>query len=135
MILHDKTYRLPGVGRWAHAWRVRVIDLSVSQPDMIHFRPVILFAVRSKGRILKTNCAESLGKWVCKELKLDIEHLLWIEHFPNTPEPMRVAKFQLKPLFGDDIYSVQWRPAISNEIQAIRPFIPDIENITINATS
>ncbi len=45
---------------------------------------------------------------------------------------MRVAKFRPKPLFGDEVYSVHWRPAVSNELLAIKPFIPDIKTISMD---
>ncbi len=41
-----------------------------------------------------------------------------------------VATFKPKSYFGTEIfYAVDWRPIRPNELEAIKPFIPETENI------
>jgi hypothetical protein len=113
------------------AWRVRIINLSISQPDVKHLRPIIIVATRTNEGIFRTTCAESIGKRICRDFNLKINEILWIEHYPDESVPMYVAAFVPKSYIGPEIfYSVDWRPIRSNEIEAIRPFIPEVENVT-----
>ena len=115
----------------ADAWRVRIINLSISRPDVKHLRPIIIVASRTNEGIFQTTCAESIGKRICRDFNLKINEILWIEHYPDEPIPMYIAIFVPKSYIGPEIfYSVDWRPIRSNEIEAIRPFIPEAENVT-----
>ncbi len=131
LLLHDRIYRLPGVGKWAVGWRLRVINLSAGQPEIRHLRPLVVVVIQTGERAIKANCAQGMGKMICKELELDIERILWIEHFPKTEELMRVAIFKPDPLFGAESYSVFWRPVRPNEIEAVRLFVPEIETMEL----
>ena len=137
MILFDGTYRLQRqedappkpIGKWACSWRLRIIDFSMNQPGVQHLRPYVVVATKTGEGIFKTTCAESLGKRICRDFDLKIEEILWIEHFPDEPA-LYVAIFKPKSYFGTEIfYNIDWRPIRSNELEAIKPFIPETENI------
>ena len=138
LIFFDGTYRLQRREddqsnrdvKWANAWRVRIINLSISRPEVKHLRPIIIVATRTNEGISQTTCAESIGKRICRDFDLKINEILWIEHYPNESVPMYVAVFVPKSYIGPEIfYSVDWRPIRSNELEAIRPFIPEAENV------
>ena len=98
----------------------------------MHLRPFIVVAGQSGEGIFKTNCAESVGKKICRDFEMNVSQILWIEYFPHDPDQMYVATFRPKPYFGTEMfYFVRWRPISPNELEAIRPFIPESENVKI----
>ena len=138
MIAYDGTYRLqPGAERvlkprtkWVCAWRVRIIHLTVGHPPVQHLKPTIVVANQTGLATSLTSCAEAVGKKISLDFKLDIKKVLWIEHIPSKPGRWYTAVFTPQSAFGSDInYSIQWRPARPNEINLIKPSIPDIDII------
>lgn len=139
MIFFDGNYRLKSsedaeskpIKEWEYSWRVRIINFELGQSEhSVQFlRPIVIFAVQNRGNPLKTNCAESLGRRICRDFELNVEEILWMEFFPSNSEPLRVASFQPRPFMGDTLYTVSWRAAQLNERMAIEAFIPDIQEI------
>ena len=133
-VTFDGTYRLKPLGvdnipirKWTDAWRVRIIDLPVSRPDLLYLRPRIVVAVRTGVGTLRTTCAESLGKRICRDFDLDSDEILWVEQLPDQREKFYVATFVLRPHMPEMSYdSVEWRPIRPNEFCAIERFIPEI---------
>jgi hypothetical protein len=137
MIFFDGNYRFKPfeeaeskpIKDWEYSWRVRIINFGLGQYEQgVQFlRPIIIIAVQNGGRLLKTNCAESLGRRICRDFELNVEEILWIEYFPSDSEPLKVASFQPRTLMGPNtFYTVSWRVARPNELMAIEAFIPDI---------
>ena len=138
LIYFDGTYRLKPIDQeppkpireWTCAWRVRIINYSMSQPEVQHLRPIAIYAVQTGGGHLKTTCAESLGKRICRDFDLDIYHILWVEQIGNVQENFFVATFIQRPYMGPESYdSVSWRPIHQNELVAIKPYIPEISDM------
>ena len=138
MILFDGTYRLQReedvpqkpIGQWAYSWRLRIIDFSLCQPEIEHLRPHVVVASQTGGGIFKTTCAESLGKRICRDFDLKINDILWVEHFPEE-SALYIAKFKPKYYMGHEVfYTVEWRSILPNELESIRPFIPEVDGIT-----
>ena len=139
LIFYDGTYRLcrkrcdtvrctgiKNFDKYACAWRIRIIDFSLSQPEFKHLRPYAVVAVQTGEPFFKVSCAESIGKNICKDFNLDPCRVLWIEFLKNKIDNCLVATFKQKSNFGPEIYYyVNWRPAAPNEIAAIRPFISE----------
>ena len=116
--------------QWAYAWRVRIINLSISLPEVRHLWPFVVFVSPAGDGIFKTNCAESLGKNICRDFDLDIRQVLWMEHFPDAPEEIYTAVFRPQSYYGPEMfYDVGWRPIRPNELAVIKPFIPEIADI------
>jgi hypothetical protein len=135
LLLFDGTYRLQRnedtpleTGeKWACSWRLRIFDFSVKYPDVKYLRPFAVVATRTGEGIFKTTCAESLGKRICRDFNLNVDDVLWVEHYPDELA-LYVANFKIKSYYGPEIfYSIDWRPILPNEIEAIRPLIPDTE--------
>jgi hypothetical protein len=131
MIVYDGTYRLqPDAGRgtkprtqWVCAWRVRVIELSVGGPAVRHLKPTIIVANQTGLATSLTSCAESIGKNISRDFKLDIRKVLWIEHIPSRPGQWHAAVFTPQAGFGPDIdYRIDWRPLRPNEERLIERF-------------
>lgn len=130
MLVFDGSYMLerdedPGASP-AHAcsWRVKIIDFSTSSDSVCaHIRPFALLAVRNKGGIFKTSCAESLGKRICKDFNLRVGNMLWIEVFGDFPGDFFAAVFT--PRYGDNVetHTIAWRPLLKNEYEAIVPWL------------
>ena len=138
MIFFDGTYRLPGdrgkYGRefkqWASAWRVRIINLSLSHPNVHHLRPYIVVATQEKEGVFKGRCADSIGKRICRDFNLDVGQVLWIEAVPAIPAKMWVAEFFPKYALGrETYYTIRWRAIRANELDTIRPFVNELETI------
>ena len=86
-------------------------------------------ASQTGGGIFKTTCAESLGKRICRDFDLKINDILWVEHFPEE-SALYIAKFKPKYYMGHEVfYTVEWRSILPNELESIRPFIPEVEGI------
>ena len=140
MIFFDGTYRLQeradGIEKprqkSAYVWRVRIINLSLSQPGIRHLRPFIVFTSPEGNGIFKTNCAESLGKRICRDFNLNIPETLWLELFPDTPEKIYAAVFTPTFSSGPEMfYNIGWRPLRPNELAAIKPFIAEIADLKL----
>ena len=137
MILFDGIYRLQReedvpkkpISQWAYSWRLRIIDFSLFQPEVKHLRPHVVVASQTGEGIFKTTCAESLGKRICRDFNLKINEILWVEHFPHE-SALYIAMFKPKSYIGPEIfYTIDWRFILPNELESIKPFIPEIENI------
>lgn len=115
------------IRRWKNAWRVRIIDLGMSRPDVQYLRPKIVVAVRVGGHTLTATCAGSLGQKICRDFDLNPEQILWVEQLDPDQDRFHAATFVKKPYKGGGFYeSVTWRPILPNEIDAIKPFIPEV---------
>jgi len=140
MIFFDGTYRLQrdidtpptSIGRWAYAWRVRIIDLTISRSQVAHLRPFIVFITQAGEGIFKASCAESIGKKVCRDFDLDLNETLWLELLPGSSEHIHVARFIPKGHYGPEaFYTIEWRPIRPNELETLKDFIPETENYSI----
>ena len=115
---------------WAFAWQVRIIDLGLSQTTVEHLRSRIVVVNQTGSQICLTSCAESIGKKISRDFDLDVSRVLWIEHLPNNQRQWFVAAFKPKSSFGPDlVYHIQWRRIRPNEIDLIKPYIPEVGNI------
>jgi len=137
LILFDGTYRLQrqeditqkSNNKLACSWWLRIVDFSIDRPEVQYLRPYVVIATQTGDGIFKTTCAESLGKRICRDFNLKIDEILWIEHYPDEPA-LYVAIFKPKSYFGTEIfYNIDWRPIRPNELEAIKPFIPETEKI------
>jgi hypothetical protein len=136
LIFYDGTYRLQHsndsettpIRKWAYAWRVRIINLSISEPQVAYLKPYIVFVTPSGEGIFKTNCAESLGKTICRDFDLNLRETLWVEKFQENHGSIYVAMFTPKDHHATEIfYSISWRSIRPNEIEALKAFLPDSE--------
>jgi len=58
-----------------------------------------------------------------------MQKVLWVELFATEPKKLYVAAFKVKSRYGTEIfYEVQWRRIRSNEMETIKPFVPEIED-------
>lgn len=135
MVFFDGTYRLKPlddysrkpISQWTHAWRVRIINFSLSQPEVKFLRPIIVYVVQTGDNSLRTTCAESLGKRICRDFDLHISDILWVEQLPREMNDFFVASFMQRPYMGPEPYdSVAWRPIRHNELTALKAFIPEL---------
>ncbi len=109
-------------------WRLRIINLTISQPDVTHLKPIIVVATPTEGGIFFATCAESLGKKICRDFNLNLKDVLWIEKDPFHAARLQVAKFKLKSFMGtESIYAIEWRPIRPNEMGVIKSFMPEAE--------
>jgi hypothetical protein len=134
LLIFDGTYRLQrredtsseDDRNQACSWRLRLFDFSINHPVVKYLKPYAVVATQTGEGIFKTTCAESLGKRVCRDFDLNIDDILWIEHYPDEPA-LYVATFKPKSYLGNEIfYTIDWRPIRPNEIKVIQPFIPEI---------
>jgi hypothetical protein len=127
--IYDLKYTFNQSARFPHinafSWRVRIIDFSASQPHVQHIKPIGVVASPQGDGIFKTNCAETLGKNICQDFKLNVAEILWVECFSDNLVQEYVAVFTTKSYFEKDLYyNIKWRPIMQNELKAIRDYIP-----------
>ncbi len=136
MIFFDGTYRLRYPGKrsalagtgGAQAWRVRIINLSIGRPQVAHLRPIIVFAAPTGEGLFKASCAESIGKSICRDFKLNPLEILWVECLPGADGRLQVATFIPRTPAGlDRSYRISWRPIRPNERQTLLAFLPENE--------
>ncbi|MCP4693870.1 MAG: hypothetical protein GY859_37895 [Desulfobacterales bacterium] len=134
MIIYEGIYRLPGgsrgpagpFGGLEYAWWVRIIDFSMSRPDIRHLKPFAVYATQAGEGEYKTSCAESAGIRVLHDFHLDADKVLWVEHFRDRPGRLHAAVFTSSTAWRPDgAHRVSWRPIRPNELTAIQPFIPE----------
>lgn len=113
---------------WLISCRLWVIDLSLSNPGILFLKPKIVVASDLNEGPRRKICAESLGKQIYTDFKLDINRTLWIEYDPDLPSKLAVA--MLKPKYHDGIeviYSIDWRKTLQSEAEIIKKYIPEIK--------
>ena len=91
-------------------------------------RPMIVVVNQIGRHPCLTSCAESIGKKISRDFSLDISRVIWVENFPDNLKQWYVAALTPKSGFGPDAsYHIQWRPIRPEEINVIKPFIPDVD--------
>ena len=138
MILFDGTYSFQGSEfsttdppkEWSHYWRVRIIDFSKSLPDVKHLIPFGVVGIPGGTSLIKTSCAESIGRKISEDFELEVKKVLWIEYFPDEPKGLYVAALNEKYIENDVYFQIGWRPIRPNELSAIIPYIHEFEITT-----
>ncbi len=106
------------------SWRVRIVDFSISLPDVAHIERFAVVVNRKDDGFFTVSCAESLGKRICRDFQLDVKDVLWIEAFPDAPDTMYAAIFTPRQYVGPDIlYEIKWRPVMENEMESVQRFM------------
>ena len=135
MIIYEGIYRWSGkkkdelqpVSWWPGSYYLKIIDISRSLPNVYIIKPIIIIATNTGEGISAINCIKNLAKNVCRDFKLDISKVLWVEYYPQRPSNMEVAMFKPLSRVGVDmIYSVKWRPITKNELELIKNHVSDI---------
>jgi hypothetical protein len=135
MIIFDGTYKWkapmnPASGAFRKKWEMscdlKVIDLSLSQPDVIHLKRYVVVALETTPGPMKTSVAETMGRRIFRDFNLNRHNVLWIEGRSNQNTTLEVAIFSPDPASGMETrYRITWRPILSNELLLIRGFLPE----------
>jgi len=134
MILFDDRYEWSGkktstrnpVNWWGGVCRMKIIDLSTCNPGIPMIKPIVIIVEDTGEGSSSKTCAPDLVKYVCRDFKLDIQKILWMEYNPVPSPVFEVARFQpVAEIKDDSLYSVIWRPIRPNELEMIKPFCPD----------
>jgi len=135
MILHDIKYEWDGKSRsgkkpiswWPGSYRVRIIKLGDDTKAVRYLFPIaVIFKPQKTTKTMNTslqNYIDNFAKKISKTYNLDIDKTLWVE----LGDEIRVA--QLNPdrqLSDETLYTISWRPARSNELSMIDPYIKDL---------
>lgn len=124
----DSAQRSAPISRWSCAWRVRIIDRDLAQPEIKHLKPYIVLANQVGGQMSFSSCAESVGKRICRDFNLTVEKIFWVEHFPNRSHQWYAATFTIQSYFGPDKnYKISWRTVRPNEIESLKVYFPEFE--------
>jgi hypothetical protein len=134
MIIFDGTYRWKAPmtpasrafrKKWEMSCDLKVIDLSLSHPDVTHLKRFVVVASETTPGPMKTSVADTLGRRIFRDFKLNRHNVLWIEGRWNHYESMEVATFSPDPASGlETRYRISWRPMLSNELLLIRAYLP-----------
>ena len=144
MIIFDGTYRWKAPmtessrafrKKWEMSCDLKVIDLSLSQPDVVHMKRYVVVATETTPGPMKTSVADSMGRRIFRDFTLTRHNVLWIEGRWNHSEPLEVAQFTPDPESGlETCYKISWRPILPNEDHLLRTFLPDSFFEARNAT-
>jgi len=119
---HKRSSRASLINQDAFAWRIRLIDFTLSQTEIVHLKPIAVIAKQIGRGVFKSSCAESLGRQICRDFSLQVDHILWVEIFQDKSDQFYVATFT--PKRGPD-YHISFRPIHQNELKAISRFVSD----------
>ncbi|MBI5590894.1 MAG: hypothetical protein HY881_10475 [Deltaproteobacteria bacterium] len=135
MIIFDGTYRwkVPTDSpsrsfrkKWEMSCDLKVIDLSLSRPEVTHLKRYVVVASETTPGPMKTSVADTMGMQIFRDFKLNRHNVLWIEGRSNHFESLEVANFSPDPASGMETqYRISWRPILSNELLLIRAFLPE----------
>jgi len=133
MLIYDNIFTWEGPDHndhvlWLISCHLRIIDLSLSHPDLTFLKPKIVVASDVNEGPKRKICAETLGRQIYKEFNLDMNRTLWAEYDPFLPS--RIMAAQMKPKYHDGseiIYTIQWRKLMTNERDLIKRFIPSLD--------
>jgi hypothetical protein len=141
MIIYDGKYSWSGkkhtqthpVSWWAGAYRLKIIDLAKSSGDVLVLKPIVVIVSDTGEGASATNCAPELVKSVCRDFKLDIQKLIWVEYQAGPPPHMDVAKFKpVTTISNEMFYQTAWRAIRPTELAMIKPFSPEARQIIAN---
>ena len=134
MIIFDGTYRWKAPmdppsrafrKKWEMSCDLKVIDLSLSHPDVTHLKRYVVVALETTPGPMKTSVADTMGMRIFRDFKLNRHNVLWIEGRWNHSEALEVATFSPDPASGlETRYRISWRPILSNELLLIRAYLP-----------
>jgi hypothetical protein len=134
MIIFDGTYRWKAPmtpsshafrKKWEMSCDLKVIDLSLSQTDVIHLKRYVVVATETTPGPMRTSVANTMGLRIFRDFHLSRHNVLWIEGRSNHFESLEVAIFS--PDLESELetrYQISWRPILSNELSLIRAFLP-----------
>ena len=129
MIVYDGKYSWKGrtsqkkrpISWWRSAYRLRIVDLSREAPGVVHLKPTMVFFADTGEGASVTNCLPDLAKQICKDFRLDLNRVAWIEDRPDSHDRFRVAMFHPVARLGEDFfYQVTWRAAVPGEVDLIK---------------
>ena len=132
MIIFDGKYNWSGkkkrdlrpVHWWPGSYRLTIVDLSKSIPGVKMIRPIVIIASDTGSGFSAKNYFENLAKNICRDFKIDMSKILWVEYHPLEPVEIEVAMFKnIAGIEPEIIYSVQWRPVMANELEVIKKFL------------
>ena len=123
--------------KWEMSCDLKVIDLSLSRPEVIHLKRYVVVASETTPGPMKTSVADTMGRRIFRDFNLTRHNVLWIEGRWNHLESLEVANFS--PDLESETetrYRITWRPILSNELGLIRAFLPasffEARNATIH---
>jgi hypothetical protein len=144
MIIFDGTYRwkapMNSSSRtfrktWEMTCELKVIDLSLAEPDVTHLKRYVVVALETTPGPMKTSVADTMGRRIFRDFNLNRHNVLWIEGRSNHLESLEVANFSPDPAPGMETrYRISWRPILSNEHRLIRAFLPESFFVARTAT-
>lgn len=125
-----KNSDIPPINWWAGAYRLKIIDLSKNNPDVVMLKPIAVIVSDTGEGSSATNYAPELVKNVCRDFHLEISKIIWIEYHPGPPPHMEVARFKTVTKISDEtLYSASWRPIWKEELNLIAPFSTEAQEI------
>ncbi len=110
-----------------------IIDTSKHQPGVYNLKPVIVLISDTGEGYSAINHFQNLAKSICRDFNLDISRTLWIEYLPQEPAHMEVAVFKpITKIGSETLYSVKWRPIMTNEMELIKSDLSKIGDVADN---
>jgi hypothetical protein len=131
MIIFDGTYRwkIPHshVRRsfrknWGMSGDLKIIDLTLAQPDVRHLKQYVVVACEMTPTPMKTSVAETLGRRIFRDFGLTRQNVLWMEYRGPDPD-LDVAVFTPVQEGMETHYRIVWRPAHENERKLAESFL------------
>ena len=132
MIVFDGTYRwkapLGTPSRsfrktWEMSCNLKIIDLTLSQPDVTHLKRYVVLASETTPCPMKTSVAETMGRRIFRDFSLNSYNVLWMETRAYGADPIEIAMFSPEDRGHETCYRITWRPILPNEKQLLRGYL------------
>ncbi|GEM_PF-179128 len=134
-ILYDGIYEWDGQSRngkkpfcwWPGSYRIRIVDITSDNPDVLYLKSEAVICKNAGTGTSIKNCVHNFAKTISAEFNLEIEKVLWVEIDRKDASDIQVANLSpvKRALDGSSLFSAKWRPARTNELEFLNPFLAD----------
>ncbi len=138
MLIYDGIYswdgnKYPGqkhICWWPGAYNLKIVDCSENTKGVHLLKPYIsIFSNTGNGTSI-INCTQNFMKKICQDFNLEINRVLWVEHFPDQNDSFEVASIKKSVTVGDEaLYSVSRREIMSNELLLLKKHFKEFNQV------
>jgi hypothetical protein len=128
MLIHDGRYTWPPphdirtrpVSWWTSSYRVQIFDLQRQDPAVRVLQPYVVILTDTGEGASAENCLPELAKHICRDFRLPLDQVRWIEQRAGSAPQFDVITFApLTSVGGEPFFRVTRRPAGSREAQLV----------------
>jgi hypothetical protein len=127
MVIFDGKFEWDGKKRtgnfpvswWPGSYRIKIVDLRDRANGAFLLRPYLCILSDTGNGFSIKKTFEKFAVSVCERFGLDVEKVLWIEHYPANPDQEAAILSPVMKIGGKPIYKTTWRPIRPNEMELV----------------